>query len=264
MHHRENPTDMSPGARLSVEAHRAMAQLASQRTALVQALQQRASRAPPQGEDFHDQGEVREDTLQGEGADEEVVWYSRLQGFLHRRVVEPVREQVENLRRSSPIASPQSMWMSAHSSPDQLLRPPVRQAMQRWTDQRTPLLDRPHPQEGLQGEALSERAVQEDFRRQVQSALQRRDQHVQELQAKNQELRQVMQELLQVGLPSGGAMTVHESDEQRSAVRPLQKNLVLTQAMLCRTVTDGKRNLGDYLLFQALVLVGIKGIHRKY
>ena len=37
--------DMSPGTRLSIEAQRAMAQLSSQRTALVQALQSRAARA---------------------------------------------------------------------------------------------------------------------------------------------------------------------------------------------------------------------------
>ena len=106
------------------------------------------------------------------------MWYSRLHGFLRRRVVDPVREQVEQFRRATPIASPQSAWMSAPSSPEQVLDPDVRQAMAQWTERTTPLLDR----QPAQGEMLSESAVHEEVRRQVQTALQRRDQHVQALQ----------------------------------------------------------------------------------
>ena len=217
----ESYADMSPGTRLSVEAHRAMAQLSSQRTALVQALQQRASRSSFQDEGLRDQAVPSGEPLPSEGANEEVVWYSRLQGFLRRRVVEPVREQVENLRRSSPITSPQSTWISAPSSPDQILEPSVRQAMQRWTEQRAPLLDRPLQPEGPSGEGLSESAVQEEVRRQAQGALQRRDQHVQALQVENSELRQVVQELLHAGLSSRGAVPVLEGEEQGSVARLL-------------------------------------------
>ena len=92
----------SAGTRISLEAQRAMAQLASQRTALVQALQQRASRASSafavvegEGGGSATANHAREARL--EEPNEEVVWYSRLQGFLRRRVVEPVREQVESM-----------------------------------------------------------------------------------------------------------------------------------------------------------------------
>ena len=79
--------ERSAGARISLEAQRAMSQLAAQRTALVHALQQRANQAslafaPLEGED--DGSSVmppaRDDQRQVPG--EEVVWYSRLQGFL--------------------------------------------------------------------------------------------------------------------------------------------------------------------------------------
>ena len=137
----QTPVDMSPGARLTVEAQRAMAQLASQRTALVQALQTRATRAATLYEGHAVQGDDQRDPAQDETSNEEVVWYSRLHGFLRRRVVEPVPEQVENLRRATPIASPQSTWMSAPSSPEQVLDPDVRQAMAQWTERRTFSID---------------------------------------------------------------------------------------------------------------------------
>ena len=94
--------ERSAGTQISLEAQRAMSQLASQRTGLVHALQQRAARASSafavlEGEDEGSAAvhPAREPQLEDPG--EEVVWYSRLQGFLRRRVVEPVREQVEHL-----------------------------------------------------------------------------------------------------------------------------------------------------------------------
>ena len=123
---------------------------------------------------------------------------------------------MENLRRATPIASPQSTWLSAPSSPEQVLDPDVRQAMVQWTERRTSLLDRP----AQQGEMLSEGTVQEEVRRQVQSALQRRDQHVQALQSENLELKQIVHDLLQAGLPSRGAEIFQGMDGPEGAAGP--------------------------------------------
>ena len=125
------------GTRLSAEAQRAMSQLASQRAALVQALQARARGTLGTVEPQENASPGVTDTGPPERPHdngEEVVWYSRLQGFLRRRVMEPVREQMETFRRSTPSASPQTTWFgSPLPTSDPLMTPTTRRAMQEWT-----------------------------------------------------------------------------------------------------------------------------------
>ena len=197
----ENGRVDSAGTRLSLEAQRAMSQLSSQRTALVHALQQRAARASSafatlEG-DGDDSATMRPgSTTQSEDQGEEVVWYSRLQGFLRRRVVEPVREQVEHLRRSPLNPSPQSAWQSASPAPSEpLMDAQTRRAMREWTEQGTSLL--PAPSHSAQVDGITEEDVLAEVRRQVAAALENRDQQVRSLQVENGELRQLLKAVME-------------------------------------------------------------------
>ena len=187
------------GTRLSVEAQRAMAQLASQRAALVQALQARArgtlgavetqENANPEGADIEPSERPYENG-------EEVVWYSRLQGFLRRRVMEPVREQMETFRRSTPSASPQTTWFgSPLPTSDPLMTPTTRRAMQEWTERQSPLLTGPLPEANAAG--LTEEDIQGEVRRQVQSVMTDRDQRMQAWQVENAELKSLLTPFLE-------------------------------------------------------------------
>ena len=210
--------ESSTGTRLSLEATRAMSQLASQRTALVQALQQRAARASSafavlegEGEGSNGTHSATEPRLDEHG--EEVVWYSRLQGFLRRRVVEPVREQVEHLRRSPLNPSPQSAWHSASPAPSEpLMDPQIRRAMREWTEAGSSLLpghSRPTPPDGI-----TEEDVQHEVRRQVAAALENRDQQVRELQSENVELKQLLRAVVE-----GGDVWERVADTQQGSGR---------------------------------------------
>ena len=166
------------GTRLSVEAQRAMTQLANQRAALVQALQVRArgTLGAAESRETGDLGDVGPDN------GEEVLWYSRLQGFLRRRVMEPVREQMETLRRSAPSASPATTWFgSPLPTSDPLMSPTTRRAMQEWTERQSPLLM--GPQQDTRAAGLTEEDIQGEVRRQVQSVMTDRDRQMQALQA---------------------------------------------------------------------------------
>ena len=146
------------GTRLSMEAQRAMTQLASQRAALVQALQTRARGASGVGGSHGQAASSVPDVGHQEGSydnGEEVVWYSRLQGFLRRRVMDPVWEQVETLRRGTP------------SEP--LMSPTTRRAMQEWTERPSSL--RPGPPPDMRATGLTEEDIQGEVRRQVQSVM---------------------------------------------------------------------------------------------
>ena len=187
------------GTRLSVEAQRAMTQLASQRAALVHALQVRArgTLGTPEPQETGDPGDAGA-TLQERSYDngEEVVWYSRLQGFLRRRVMEPVREQMETLRRSAPSASPATTWFgSPLPASDPLMSPTTRRAMQEWTERHSPLLTAPHQDNRTAG--LTEEDIQGEVRRQVQSVMSDRDQQMQALQVENAELKNILTSVLE-------------------------------------------------------------------
>ena len=187
----------STGARLSVEAQRAMAQLANQRAALVQALQTRARGTSEVGESHEHVVSATMGAGSQEGSHdngEEVVWYSRLQGFLRRRVVEPVREQMETLRRGTPSASPQTTWFgSPLPASDPLMSPTTRRAMQEWTERPSAL--HPGPQD-MRTTGLSEEDIQGEVRRQVQSVMTDRDQQMQVLRSENAELRDLLASFL--------------------------------------------------------------------
>ena len=193
----------SAGSRISLEPSRAMSQPAAQRTALVHALQQRAVRASSAFT-----------VLEGEGATTtairpateppledphgEVVWYSRLQGFLRRRVIDPVREQVEHLRRSPLNPSPQSAWYSTSPAPSEsLMDVQTRRAVREWTEQGSSLL--PGPQRPMQVDGITEEDVQDEVRRQIAAALENRDQQFRELQSENGELRQLLRAVVEGG-----------------------------------------------------------------
>ena len=187
------------GARLSMEAQRAMTQLASQRAALVQALQTRARGASGVGEPLENVvPPAVEAESQGGSCDngDEVVWYSRLHGFLRRRVMDPVREQMETLRRGTLSASPQSTWFgSPLPTPDPLMDPATRRAMQEWTERPSSL--HPGPQPDMRTAGLTEEDIQGEVRRQVQSVMTDRDQRMQALQVENAELKNLLTSVLE-------------------------------------------------------------------
>ena len=201
------------GTRLSVEAQRAMTQLASQRAALVQALQTRARGTLGAveahetsflgvGESSHQEGPC--------GNGDEVVWYSRLQGFLRRRVMDPVREQMETLRRNTPSASPQTTWFgSPLPNSEPLMSPATRRAMQEWTARQSPLLSGPPPE--VQETGLTEEDIQDEVRRQVQSVMVDRDQRMHALQSENAELRSLLTSFLERTNAGEGAQSSGEA-----------------------------------------------------
>ena len=179
----------------------AMAQLDEQRSALVSAVQLRARRMV-QMAGYDPEGGER---LPEEVSEEHMVWHERLRGLFRRRAVEPMRETAQIVRtRTTPMSSPASWYsqQTPHAEPSgptgSLLDPMTRQAMSEWT-QRTSLIQ-PGPTGApsqSSGDSVSPEAVQEEVRKQVQLALQGRDQRVQQLQEENDGLRQVLQELLQ-------------------------------------------------------------------
>ena len=197
------------GTRLSAEAQRAMSQLASQRAALVQALQARARGtlgAVETQENANPGGADIEHPERPYDNGEEVVWYSRLQGFLRRRVMEPVREQMETFRRSTPSASPQTTWFgSPLPTSDPLMTPTTRRAMQEWTERQSPLLTGPLLEANTAG--LTEEDIQGEVRRQVQSVMTDRDQRMQALQVENAELKNLLTSFLERTNAGGSAQS---------------------------------------------------------
>ena len=254
------PVEQSPGTRISLEAQRAMAQLASQRTALVHALQQRATRASSafaasEGEGEGSAAHLLARDAQPEIPGEEVVWYSRLQGFLRRRVVEPVREQVENLRRSSLNPSPQSAWHSASPAPSEsLMDAQTRRAMREWTEQGTSLLTA--SQRPAQVDGITEEDVHDEVRRQIAAALENRDRQVRSLQSENGELRQLLQAVMEGSDMLERVVDVPQRCEQEGLLRT---RILEETGNLGGVRNDGVPRQGDLPCAPPLPVFGSQG-----
>ena len=172
------------------------------RTALVQELQHRAARASSalaivEGEGENPTAMLRDGQTRVEEPGE--VWHWRLEGFLRRRMVEPVREQGEHARKSPLNPSPQSAWHSTSpTTPEPLMDTQTRRAMRDWTEQRIPLLfGGPNVPLRLMALLITEEDVQDEVRRQVLAALENCDQQVKDLQSENVELRQPVKAALE-------------------------------------------------------------------
>ena len=180
----------------------ARAQLTEQRSALVTALHARASRMLNAGDGTPGVSTPGSGTSLVEHSGEQVIWFSRLRGFL-QRTVEPVLERMRPLPAPSPAS-----WYS--QSPTWPGLPPAdppgpeqfgSQYMQDWgmTQGANQQPERAPSSNG----SIPAEVVQEEVRKQVQRAMQARDNQVTDLQSENQELKRILVEMLEAGAGQG-------------------------------------------------------------
>ncbi|CAE7253909.1 TY2B-C [Symbiodinium sp. CCMP2592] len=174
-----------------------------QRTAVVQAVQARAQRAlhSVRGEDVFSSAESLVGSPQSvlpredEGRSQNGWSVTRISEVLHRRFVAPVLEHVGGSDR--PVG-PSPTW---HSPSNQgfeeqpLMTAETRQAMAEWTARPTsltlPVGERVHRDDSSAG-SVNREAVMEEVKRQVQLAMQSRDQEVRTLKDQNEELKRAL------------------------------------------------------------------------
>ena len=186
---------------------RAVAQLNEQRSALIAALHQRAARMLHTTADGMSTTVAVNEGGYGEYTGEQVVWYSRLGSFF-QRTMGPMMERLRAPPATTTNARPPpSPTLPLSSSPLELpAQEPLRkQVIQEWNHMN------PAPQRlERQGDQSSNgsipaEVVQEEVKRQVQIAMQTRDERNQALQAENLELKHLLMEMMEVGPSQQGA-----------------------------------------------------------
>ena len=204
-------------------APQAVAQLNEQRSALVAALHQRAARMLQSTADGAATTVAVNDGGYGEYAGEQVVWYSRLGSFF-QRTMGPMMERLKAPPASTPTSRPfQSPTLHLSSSPAEPPAPePLRkQVIQEWNYMNAgpQRLERQGDQSS--NGSIPAEVVQEEVKRQVQLAMQTRDDRNQALQAENLELKNLLMEMIEVapsqqGVRGGEAPTVEHGGPGRS------------------------------------------------
>ena len=204
-------------------APQAVAQLNEQRSALVTALHQRAARMLQSTADGAATTVAVNDGGYGEYAGEQVVWYSRLGSFF-QKTMGPMMERLRAPPASTPTPRPfQSPTLHLPSSPAEPPPPePLRkQVIQEWNymNAGSQRLERQGDQSS--NGSIPAEVVQEEVKRQVQLAMQTRDDRNQALQAENLELKNLLMEMIEVapsqqGVRGGEAPTVEHGGPGRS------------------------------------------------
>ena len=204
-------------------AHQAVSQLNEQRSALVTALHQRAARMLQSTTDGTATAMAASEGGYGEYAGEQVVWYSRLGSFF-QRTVGPMMERLKAPTAPTPTSRPfQSPTLPLSGSPAELPAPePLRkQVIQEWNymNAGSQRLERQGDQSS--NGSIPAEVVQEEVKRQVQLAMQTRDDRNQALQAENLELKNLLMEMIEVapsqqGVRGGDAPTVEQGGPGRS------------------------------------------------
>ena len=206
---------------------RAMAQLNEQRSALVAALHQRAARMLHTTADGMPTTVVVNEGGYGEYTGEQVVWYSRLGSFF-QRAMEPVMERLRaptaaTTTTTPPTRHPQSPTLPLPNSPLELpAQEPLRkQVIQEWNYMNAAPQRQERQGDQSSNGSIPAEVVQEEVKRQVQIAMQTRDERNQALQAENLELKHLLMEMIEVapsqqGVRGGEAPTVEHGGPGRS------------------------------------------------
>ena len=190
---------VEPEAMPSQESSQATAQF-NERSALVAAVHQRASRTLQSTVDGSTAAVSMNEGAYGEYGGEQMVWYSRLGSFFQRTVgpmVDKLRAPAAPTPPSRRSSSPLRPLTNPSTDPP-LPGLPHAQGMQEWGRGTTGAL-RLERQGGDQSstDSVPAEVVQDEVRRQVQLAMQTRDNRNQALQAENLELKQLLMEMLE-------------------------------------------------------------------
>ena len=222
----------------------AVQQLSQQRASVVQAVQERASRAlhgrsQEPGQTMSPSTPRAFSTVVGEQSEvmepsgRQGLWsVTRISEVLHRRVVAPVMEHVVGPQASSTSSTWQSPTALTTPAQTPLMSPEVRQAMADWTAQSTTLTPRRPPAPAVRDDAgssasISQEQIMEEVKKQVQIAMAGRDTEVKDLKTQNQELKQALEasaqllnEVMSAGGSSGQGTLPREAREGHPGVEP--------------------------------------------
>ena len=220
---------MSSRDRLPPPLQHAVQQLSQQRTAVIQAVQNRAQRAlhgpraeEPLGQRVESSVFASDESLTGSpqvgrpGAEERPggSWsVTRISEVLHRRIVAPVLEHVGGGdRQQVPASSPTFHSPTGTVAQDSLMTPETRRAMANWTARPTAITSPVAPAAPMRDDSsdrsMNQEVIMEEVRRQVQMAMQGRDSELQALKSQNHELKKALDtsaQLLNDVMQQGGS-----------------------------------------------------------